>query len=408
MTIRWITDYLGTAPADSPDINIGEVDIIDVRDLVDKAGNTKALILEKINQAVMSLSRQKKTIICCDYGISRSNAIAAGVVSLHYQMPFNESVGLVLSKTREREIKLEVLNVVRGALYESTKLALMPSKQRILVTGSTGFLGKHLCLDLKKRYEIFELSRADINLEEGATQLALFTEVSGIDSIIHLASPRIYTSNIALGKTLAMLRNVLEVCSSQNISLIYPSSWEVYSGYKGKIFVDESVPLNPRGPYGESKYLAELLIEHFRNTAGLRCALLRSSPLYGFGSDKPKFIHNFIQKCKNSALIKTHRYLNGDPGLDLMHVTDFVNAISRAYSKQYFGNLNFGTGEITTTFEIAKYLKEALGSSSEIQHSSVELHAPSIAMNASLARSTLGWSPSISLCDGLSQLAESS
>jgi nucleoside-diphosphate-sugar epimerase len=53
----------------------------------------------------------------------------------------------------------------------------------------------------------------------------------------------------------------------------------------------ESPTLVPR-----QKYLAEMLIEHCRQTQGLRCTMLRSSSAYGIGSDRPKFIYNFIDK----------------------------------------------------------------------------------------------------------------
>ncbi len=45
-----------------------------------------------------------------------------------------------------------------------------------------------------------------------------------------------------MGQTLAMLRNVIDVCVSNNIRLVYPSSWEIYSGYAGTLRVGESVP----------------------------------------------------------------------------------------------------------------------------------------------------------------------
>src|SRR3972149_1542382 len=81
MTIRWITPLLGTAPAllfhQEADMNI-----IDVRDLVDKAGNRADAVRQKITEGCESLREGKKTVVCCDYGISRSNAIAVGILAL--------------------------------------------------------------------------------------------------------------------------------------------------------------------------------------------------------------------------------------------------------------------------------------------------------------------------------------
>lgn len=46
MTIRWITSLLGTAAFNAVQ-NTRDIEVIDVRDLVDKAGNDSRAILEK-------------------------------------------------------------------------------------------------------------------------------------------------------------------------------------------------------------------------------------------------------------------------------------------------------------------------------------------------------------------------
>ena len=85
MTIRWINEYLGTAPA-ADIVELDNIKIIDVRDLVDKAGNQSETIKEKIMTGVKYLQSGEKTIVCCDYGISRSNAVAIGIIAIHNQI----------------------------------------------------------------------------------------------------------------------------------------------------------------------------------------------------------------------------------------------------------------------------------------------------------------------------------
>jgi len=223
-----------------------------------------------------------------------------------------------------------------------------------------------------------------------------------IDCIVHLANPRIYTSNIALGDTLTMLRNVLDVCIARGIKLIYLSSWEVYSGYRSScLYADESLPLLPKGPYAETKYLTEILIEHARRTQGLHCTMLRSSPVYGIGSDKPKFIYNFIDKMKRSQRVVTHRYNNGAPSLDLLYIDDLVSAVVKAVGSDFEGNLNIGTGVITSTQRIAEILREMLGAQSEIDSMLINGDTAGIAMDASQANKTLDWKSTTSVEQGL-------
>jgi UDP-glucuronate decarboxylase len=400
MSIRWITSHLGTGSAlqvaQESDINI-----IDVRDLVDKVGNRTEAVRQKINEGCDSLRAGKKTVVCCDYGISRSNAVAVGILVIYEAISFEAAVRRVVEATGEREIKVDPLQAVRRAIGLDRNRS-QNQKRRVLVTGGHGFIGRHTCKELAKVFDVFSPSSSELDLQLGSTQLYLLVVENEIDSIIHLANPRIFTSNIALGDTLTMLRNVLDVCVARSIKLIYLSCWEVYSGYRSSnLYANESLPLLPKGPYAETKYLAEIMIEHCRRTQNLRYIILRSSPVYGIGSGKPKFIYNFIDKIKRSQRIVTHRYNNGVPALDLLYITDLVSVVTKAVNSDYDGSLNIGTGVITSIPRIAEILRELIGGQSEINSTLIDNDAAGIAMNASIAKNTLGWEPAITVEQGL-------
>lgn len=399
MAIRWINPQLGTAPAQEV-IHRKDITIIDVRDLVDKGGNNLNAILNKITEGCDSLSLDKKTVVCCDYGISRSNAIAVGILVKHKSISFESAIRCVLEATGEKEIKVEPLLAVRKALGLLNKKT--HDKLHVMVTGGSGTIGSPLCKKLQEKYNVFSPTRDVLDLKSGSSYLDLYVIENEIDCIIHMANPRVFTSNYALGETLTILRNILDVCTAHQIKLIYPSGWEVYSGYASShLLANESLPLYPKGPYGETKYLCELLIEHSRKTQGLQCLMLRSGPVYGVGSNKPKFIFNFISKLDNSEPVMTHRYLNGDPSLDLLYIDDFINAISSAIGTDFNGNLNIGTGKLTSTRELAIMLKKSMSSSSQIDSVLIDTDTACIAMDSDLARKIIGWTPTISLDQGI-------
>jgi len=400
MTIRWITPLLGTGPAllvhQEPDMNI-----IDVRDLVDKAGNRADAIQQKIIEGCDSLREGKKTVVCCDYGISRSNAVAVGILAKYESIPFEIAVRRVLEATGEKEIKVDPLHAVRKALEGDLKKT-RHEKMRILVTGGTGTLGKPISQKIAEEFVVMAPGRDELDLQQGSTQLDLILSEKEIDCIVHLANPRIYTSNIALGDTLTMLRNVLDLSVARDIKLIYLSGWEVYSGYRSShLKADESLPLLPKGPYAETKYLCEMLIEHSRRTQGLRCTMLRSSPVYGVGCDKPKFIYSFIDKIKRSQRIVTHRYNNGLPALDLLYIDDLVAAVVQSVGSDFSGNLNIGTGVITSTHKVAEILRGLLGEQNEIDSTLIDGDTAGIMMDAGKAQKALGWQHAIGLEQGL-------
>lgn len=403
--IRWITERLGTAPFGDPEITV-DIKVVDVRDLVDKQGNVPEVIREKIDHSAALLQQGHRLVICCDYGISRSNAIAAGVLCAIEHISLESAMRQVMQVTGEQEIKLGPLEVVRMALCGGHDVSTH-AQPRILMTGGSGFIGMRLQAALGANIFRCAPSRHEINLAEGALALDLLVREHGINCIIHLANPRVYTSVRALGESLTMLRNVLEVCRHNGVRLIYPSGWEVYSGYRASnLLADESMPALPKGPYGEAKYLCEQLIGMHRAHHGLKCTVLRSSPLYGLGGDRPKFIYNFLEKARRHETIYTHSYINGAPSLDLLSVDDFIVAVLGLVRNPFDGALNIGSGQLVSTHDVARWIVDRCGSRSEVVFRDIDEYAPNVAMDYDLAESVLGWRPKISWQEGLDGILE--
>ena len=403
MSIRWITSRLGTG-AFTAVSGTTDADIVDVRDLVDKPGNESEAVLGKIHQGAAALRRGKRVVVCCDYGISRSNAVATGILSLHEGIGFDSALRDVQKATGETDIKLDVLMAVRNALEDRPGEKTGAEPRTILVTGGSGFIGQSFRNALGNAYRLLAPSRAELDVASGGTGLGVLAGGKAVACVVHLANPRIYTSNVAMGQTLAMLRNVIDFCLAEAIPLVYPSCWEVYSGYAGVLHAGEATPALPRGPFGETKYLAETLIGHCTRTAGLKCALLRSGPVYGRGGEKPRFIRHFIENALRSQPIVTHRYRNGNPSLDLLHVDDAAAAIAAVIRSGYTGSLNLGTGVLTSTRDIARMIGERLGSGSPVRQRAIDADVASIAMDARKAQAELGWTAEIPLEEGMADL----
>ncbi|KKP40275.1 MAG: hypothetical protein UR30_C0005G0056 [Candidatus Peregrinibacteria bacterium GW2011_GWC2_33_13] len=402
--IKWITENLGTAAyLDAQETK--NISIVDVRDLVDKSGNVDEPICSKINDVLSRLNNGEKVVICCDYGMSRSNSIAAGVLSKYNEIPFNQAIRNVMQITQESDIKIEVLSSVREALKDKTSKNLKDNKKRIFVTGSSGFLGTSLVPELLKQNIIFKPSSKELNLLENLAEIDLYVKENNITHILHLAYPRIANTQKSFGEALTIFKNVLDVCKENKIKLIYPSNCIVYSGYKSEsLLASENLLLAPKGLYAETKYLCEILLKQYKQMYGLEFTIVRSSPVYGNLVDKPKFIYNFIDKALKNETIKTHKYLNGFPKVDLFYIDDFIKIISEIINQDYTGELNIGSGIGVSTNEIAQIIIDLLNSKSTIEHNEIEEYSSNIVMDTSKAGQLFNWKPEISVNDGLKRI----
>lgn len=405
--IHWITENLGTAAFDEVS-HLSDICIVDVRDLVDKEGNSVDSIKTKIDRAIAYLNQDEKVVVCCDYGMSRSNAVVAGILAKHENINLNQAIRKVIELTGEKSIKIEVLNIVRDSLGVLDEQATNQRKS-LLITGANGFIGKGLVPKLsEKRYKLCSPTRKEINLLQDTVELDLLVKEQKISTILHLANPRIYTTNTSMGESLLMLKNVLDVCAQNRIRLIYLSCWDVYSGYQAQeLRADETLPHCPGNTYGQTKMLCESLIKCYQTQYNLSYLILRSSLVYGLESDRPKFIWNFLNKAKQDTEIITHVYRNGFPSLDLLHINDLRQAIISAMDKDLNGAINLGTGVGTTTAWIAEWIIQKTRSSSSIRHHKIDVFIGNIVMNNSLAHYLLGWKPTISIKDGLQSIIES-
>ena len=404
--IRWITEQLGTGPYEKVR-RVPAVRIIGVCDFVDKAGNSVSAIQEKIEQAAHLLQRGERIVVCCDYGISRSNAVAAGVLAVTSGMPFSEAVHRVISATGEKSIKIAVLNTVREAVAEIQNLPELAEtgKRKILVTGGSGFLGSTLVPRLQRGFNIMRPNRQEIDLREDAVKLDIMVKNEGVTEILHLANPRIINTNKAFGEAITILKNVLDICQNNRLKLIYSSCFEVYAGYNEScVKASEMLSPLPMGLVGELKYISEKLIECVCEQYGLEYAIIRSSTVYGGDGSKPKFLYNFIQKARQGEEIVTHKYLDGYPKLDMLHIDDFCNAVQRILHKNTTGSYNIGSGKSVSTTEIARLIIEIIKSKSIISHNEISYSYSNIIIDTKKANEELKWWPQIDIFEGLKKL----
>lgn len=194
--MRWITDRLGTAAFGDPEIP-ATAELLDVRHLVDKSGNDPEAIRAAIDSGTQAIMENKHVIVCCDYGRSRSNAIAAGIVHRTTSLSPGDSLRFVIDATGETSMKVNVIDAVLGVLANERKVRT--DQKRILMTGGSGALGSAFVRQARHDEVILAPSRADLDMDEGAGALNLFAREHEVETILHFANPRMYVTNKAVG-----------------------------------------------------------------------------------------------------------------------------------------------------------------------------------------------------------------
>ena len=228
---------------------------------------------------------------------------------------------------------------------------------KILVTGSGGFVGKHLVFALKqKRHEVFGFDKSkgfDI-LDFEAIKKA----VKGMDAVYHLAASldehdtRLFETNVDGTK------NTLEASAKQQAGqFIFLSTVGVMGSIKG--IANEKTPINPQTPYEKSKAQAEELVLSYQEV--LPVTIVRSALVMGANKEWMEIIK--IVK-KNFPLIG-----NGKNFWQIIFVGDWVGALVHLLGNEKAIGETFIVAEETpkTLFELVELIKAELGMHGKIK-----------------------------------------
>ena len=208
------------------------------------------------------------------------------------------------------------------------------NNKKILIFGSSGFLGQHLVSLLKKDNEIIQFdinssedSICDSNFIQGSildTELVL-TAAKDVDIVYHFAAMTdldIVNNNPAkaIEVNIAGTSNILDACIKEKVErFIFSSSVYVYSQFGGI--------------YKSTKQACELLIEDFDKMHGLNYTILQLGSVYGPGAKQTNLISRLIKEA-----LTTDQFQHSGSGVEerqYIFVKDVVNALINIANSQY-------------------------------------------------------------------------
>jgi UDP-glucuronate 4-epimerase len=262
--------------------------------------------------------------------------------------------------------------------------------KNIIITGSSGFIGYHICLkflshnycvygidnhnnyydpNIKqarlnklRKFKNFKFFKFDIKNKKKLDKVFLKAKP---EIIIHLAAqagvrysfinPQAYIDSNITGFT-----NILEIMKNRSIKkLIFASSSSVYGDCK-KFPFKEDLNLNPLNFYGQTKLMNEKIADIYKKNYGISTIGLRFFTVYGPYGRPDMFIPKIIKKIKNNQVLEL--YNNGNHYRDFTFVEDVAGIVFKITKKinlnikEHFFNICNGN-EINIKYVVSKIEK---------------------------------------------------
>lgn len=277
---------------------------------------------------------------------------------------------------------------------------------RVAVSGSSGFVGRHVCQCLVEiGYTIVPL---DILDGKDMCNPAIIEEVPQVDCFIHLANlvyvPASYQNPVRFYSVnyLSTL-HALEICRKSGAKFIYISSY-IY-GAPQFLPVSEEHPMNPFNPYAQTKIICEKLCEGYNRDFNIKTSIVRPFNIYGYGQEGKLLIPEIITQLKDNK--KRIQLKAGSPRRDYIHVMDLAKAICACINDRAdFSIYNVCSGKSISVKEITdiinSYLREKVVF--EFSESDRPNEVDETMGSYSKIERQLGWRPTISFEDGIKEM----
>ncbi len=256
---------------------------------------------------------------------------------------------------------------------------------KVLVTGGSGFLGKHVVKKLYKRgYEVNILHHSMYNLK---SEHETFQAVQKYrpDAIVHLAATvggiganmkrpgEFFYNNMLMGM------NIIEAARIEKIKILVAGTVCSYPKFTPVPFKEEDLwngyPEETNAPYGIAKKALLVMLQAYRQQYGLNGIFLIPVNLYGPGDNFdpgsshviPALIKKFVDaKENNDKFVEV--WGTGKASREFLYVEDAARGIVKALEKYNKPEpVNLGNGKEYTIKKLVKIIKDLTGYKGKIK-----------------------------------------
>lgn len=269
----------------------------------------------------------------------------------------------------------------------------------ILVTGATGFLGRHLIPALEGRQ--LKVWRYSIRHDVPESIPA------GVSHVFHLAAktyvPESWSDPVSFYEANVVgTVKVLDFCRRVDASVTIISSY-VY-GKPASLPVSEHDAVQAFNPYSHTKILGEQAAQYYAETFGVRVRVIRPFNLYGPLQDSRFLIPTLLGQALDPAS-PTISVADARPRRDYLFIADFVDLLIRTRERipEAFSIFNAGSGRSVSISELCETINALTGTPKPLvsRGESRPHDVLDVVADISKARRQLDWAPSTSLDKGI-------
>ena len=296
---------------------------------------------------------------------------------------------------------------------------------RIVVAGATGLAGSAIVRAYEKAgHEVIGINRSVVNLLDREATVAFLglvkpgLVVDAAAKVGGIGANSTYPVEF-LAENVRIQGNLMEAAHAADVEkFIFLGSSCIYPRDCAQPIKEEYLLTGPleetNSAYAIAKIAGIELIKSYRKEYGRSWISLMPTNLYGPGDNfelqgshvLPAFIRRFVE-ATHSGQSEEVLWGSGSPMREFLHVDDLATAVVLAGEKYDSSlHLNIGTGEDLTIKELAQLVAELAGFKGEIKwDTSKPDGTPRKVLDVTKVKS-LGWSPRISLRDGIAATIE--
>lgn len=302
---------------------------------------------------------------------------------------------------------------------------------RILVTGAAGFIGRWLVAELLDRgHTVLPLDNLAAGSRENLAELAGHPNilplevgdvrdaetcrrvVTDVDAIAHLAASISVQDSIddpatTFANDVVGTFNLLEAARPRSARFLFMSTCMVYDRATTPAGISEEHRTKPASPYAASKLSGEALTLSYHYAYGMATTVVRPFNTYGpFQRSVGEGGVVAIFTRKALALEPLVIYGDGRQTRDLLYVTDCARFVADALlSDAAVGRiLNAGSGVDVSVNDLAAAVEPDPERVVHVAHIHPQSEIAVLRCDPRRAREVLGWTPTVSLAEGLGRV----